>query len=148
MTDTPHNQRQPIPVTGDEPDLSADQLEAVEYHACSSGTPTPQMVRDAILAMTREIRWRRAWDAQNAASFDPPKKLAVSLISTIPSIDGHPCGLEIRSFSSGLFSDAIVVITKSRAPDRSIHWRGVVIAKASIDALIEALQRHGEPIDQ
>jgi hypothetical protein len=79
-------------------DLAADQLESVEYHACSSGTPTPVKVRDAILSMVR--------------------------------------------------SDCIAVITKSRQPDQSIYWQGVVIQKGSIDFLIDALKLHGAPIDQ
>ena len=42
--------------------LSADELEALEYHACSSGTPTPQLVRHTILRLCRELRERRAAD--------------------------------------------------------------------------------------
>lgn len=129
-------------------DLAADQLESVEYHACSSGTPTPVKVRDAILSMVREIRRRRAWDAKNVAAFDPPEPIRPTLLSQIPSIDGASCGLEIRSFSTGTFSDCIAVITKSRQPDQSIYWQGVVIQKGSIDFLIDALKLHGAPIDQ
>lgn len=40
--------------------LRDDELEALEYHGCSSGTSTQPMVRDAIVRATRELRRHRA----------------------------------------------------------------------------------------
>lgn len=43
-------------VTGD---LTDDELDGVEFHACSSGTGTSPKVRDAILRMVAEIKRTR-----------------------------------------------------------------------------------------
>jgi hypothetical protein len=40
-------------------DLSVEELDSLEYHACSSGTSTPRRVRDFILRVTQELRRRR-----------------------------------------------------------------------------------------
>ncbi len=40
-------------------DLSVEELDGLEFHACSSGTPTPRKVRDLVLRATRELRRRR-----------------------------------------------------------------------------------------
>lgn len=44
-----------------DPDVPLDdeEVDALEYHGCSSGTSTPPMVRDAIVRATREIRRHR-----------------------------------------------------------------------------------------
>jgi hypothetical protein len=41
-------------------DLHDDEIESLEYHACSSGTSTQPIVRDAILRAIIELRRRRA----------------------------------------------------------------------------------------
>jgi len=47
--------------------LSDVELDALEYHGCSSGTSTPQLVRNGIVRATSELRQRRAADAAIAA---------------------------------------------------------------------------------
>lgn len=43
-------------------DLTDGELEAAHWHGSSSGTTTPQLVRDALIRMVAEIRRRRAAD--------------------------------------------------------------------------------------
>lgn len=44
------------------PRLSNANLEALLYHGCSSGTPTPPMVRDGLVKACVELQQRRAAD--------------------------------------------------------------------------------------
>ncbi len=43
--------------------LTHSELESLEYHGCSSGTPTPPFVRAAIVKACAELRQHRIIDA-------------------------------------------------------------------------------------
>jgi hypothetical protein len=78
--------------------VSDEDLEGALYHACSSGTPTPQKVRDAIIAMAIELRSRRAADLTAAAPDARKDLIAAHLWLTQHGVrmlttDGHPATL-------------------------------------------------------
>lgn len=55
--------------------LTDDELDSLEYHGCSSGTSTPQILRTAILQAVAEIRSSRDGDEYQRGIADCIKRV-------------------------------------------------------------------------
>jgi hypothetical protein len=114
--------------------LTDDELEAFEYHGCSSGTDTPPLVRNAIVRATQEIRHHRA---AIAADKGRVRAALVAAIDTV-AIEGVDRG---RSSWSGAFTDRIaellsdaLALPKLGLPSERVR----AVVKEAVTAVIAA----------
>ena len=86
-------------------------------------------------------RWLAVADRTRGWSAEQPQNTP-TLCSSISAIEGAPCGVELANTPFADSCGAIVINTMARTIDGSILRSGVLLPKASISPLIDALVQH------